>query len=134
MEKEKKRKGGAEKEHEKNRKKLHDIAAKCMNIQEVFAKVSSPVRSQTKSVNFAMHELDKDQSANFSIDTGLILGSQDSSSFKTIAPPSVLETTALPSVSITVAPTSVSKNYSTSICKYCCVGIRNLKPLLVCKT
>ena len=50
-----------------------------MNIQEVFAKVSSSIGSQTKSVNSAMHQLDKDQSANCSIRTGLILDSQDSS-------------------------------------------------------
>ena len=82
----KKRKGNAEKEREKKRKKLHDIAAsvKCMNIQEVFAKVSSSVGSQRKSVNSAMHELDKDQSANCSAHTELILDSQDFSSSKTI--------------------------------------------------
>ena len=60
-----------------------------MNIQEVFAKISSSVGSQTKSVNSVMHELDKDQSANCSVHTGLILNSQDSSSSKTIASPSV---------------------------------------------
>ena len=59
-----------------------------MNIQEVFAKVSSSVGSQTKSVNSAMHELDNDQSANCSVPTGLTLDSQDSSSSKTITPPS----------------------------------------------
>ena len=48
MEKEKKRKDGAEKEREKKRKKPHGTAAKCMNIQKVFAKVSSSVGSQTK--------------------------------------------------------------------------------------
>ena len=57
MEKEKKkRKGGAEKEREKMRKKLDDIVAKCMNIQEVLAKVNSSVGSQTKSLNSAIHE------------------------------------------------------------------------------
>ena len=59
MKNEKKRKDGAEKEREKKRKKLHDIAAKCMNIQEVFEKVNFSVGSQTKSVNSAMHELDQ---------------------------------------------------------------------------
>ena len=68
---------------------LHDIAAKCMNIQEVFAKVSSSIESQTKSVNSATYELHNDQSANCSVHTGLILDTQNSSSFKTIAPPSV---------------------------------------------
>ena len=85
MEKQKKRKGGAEKKREKKTKKLHDIAAKCRNNQKVFGKVSSSVGSQTQSVNFAMHELDKDQSANCSVYTGLILDNQDSSSSKTIA-------------------------------------------------
>ena len=96
--KKKRRKGGAEKEHKKKSKKLHDITVKCMNIQEVFAKVSSSVGSQTKSVNSAMHKLDKDQSANCRVHTGLILDSQDSSSTKTIAPPSVSETMAPPSI------------------------------------
>ena len=58
-----------------------------MNIQEVFAKVSSVVGSQTKSVNSAMHQLDKHQSANCRVHTGLILNSQDSSNSKIIAPP-----------------------------------------------
>ena len=60
-----------------------------MNIQKVFAKASFSVESQTKSVNSAMHELDKDQSANCSLHTELILDSQDSSSSKIIVPPSV---------------------------------------------
>ena len=37
-----KRKGNAEKKREKKRKKMHDIAAKCMNIQELFA-MSAPL-------------------------------------------------------------------------------------------
>ena len=42
MEKEtKKRKGGAEKERERKKKKLKEIAAECMNIQEVFARAST---------------------------------------------------------------------------------------------
>ena len=104
MEKEKEKiKGAAEKEREKKRKKLHDIAAECMNIQKVFAKESSSVGNQTNSVNSALHELDKDQSANYSVHTRLILNSQESSSSKTIAPSSVSETTARPSVSVTTA-------------------------------
>ena len=80
-----------------------------MNIQELFVKVSSSVRSQTKPVNSGMHELDKEQSSNCNVHTGLILDSQDSSCSKTIAVPSVSETTAPPSVSETTAPPSVSK-------------------------
>ena len=55
-----------------------------------------------------MHKLDKDQSANCSVRAGLILDSQNSSSSKTIAPPSVSETTAPPSISVSSAPPSVS--------------------------
>ena len=48
MEKEtKKRKGGAEKEREKKKKKLKEIAAKCINIQEAFARASTSTESQT---------------------------------------------------------------------------------------
>ena len=107
MEKEKKkRKGGAEKEREKKRRKLHDIATKRINIQEVFAKVSSSLGSQMKSVNSAMHELDKNQSANCSVHNALILDSQDSFNSKIITPPSVSATIAPPSVSKTFAPQS----------------------------
>ena len=59
-----------------------------MNTQEVFTKVSSSVGSRTKSLNSAMHELDKDQSVNCSVHTGLMLDSQDFSSSKSIALPS----------------------------------------------
>ena len=75
----------------------------------MFVKVRSSVGSQTKSVNYAMHELDKEQSANCYVHAGLIrvLDSQDSSSSKSIALPSVSETTAPPSVSVNSAPPSV---------------------------
>ena len=107
MEKErKKRKGVAEKEREKKRKELHGMAAKCMNIQEVFAKVNSSAGSQTKSVNLSMHKLDKDQSANCNVHTGLISDSHHSSRSKTVVPPSIPETTAPPSLSKTIAPPS----------------------------
>ena len=54
MEKEtKKRKGGAEKERERKKKKLKEIAAKCMNIQEAFARASTLRKSQT-TVNPAL--------------------------------------------------------------------------------
>ena len=44
MEKEKKkRKGGAGKDERKEEETAYDIVAKCMNIQEVFAKVSSSI-------------------------------------------------------------------------------------------
>ena len=89
-----------------------------MNIQEVYAKVSSSVGSQTKSVNFAMHKLDKDQSANCSVHTRLILDSQDSSSSKTIASPLVLETTFSPSILKTTAPPSVSKTIDPPSSQY----------------
>ena len=82
-----------------------------MNIQKVFAKVNSSAGSQTELVNFAMHELDKDQSGNCNIHTGLILDSQDSSSSKIITLPSVSETTAPPSVSVTITPVISFKNY-----------------------
>ena len=51
-----------------------------------------------RPVNSTMHELYKDQPANCSVHTGPILESQDSSSSKTIAPPSVSETIAPPSI------------------------------------
>ena len=54
-------------------------------------------RKSNEVVNSAMHELDKDQSSNCSVHTGLILDSQDFSTSKTIAPPSISETTAPPS-------------------------------------
>ena len=57
-------------------------------------------KSNEVNTHFAKYELDKDQFANYSVHTGLILDSQDSSSFKTIAPLSVLETTAPSSVSV----------------------------------
>ena len=51
MEKEtKKRKGGAEKERgssERKKKKLKENAAKCMNIQETFARSSASTETQT---------------------------------------------------------------------------------------
>ena len=48
MEKEtKKRKGGAEKERERKKKKLKEIAAKCMNIQDAFARANTSTESQT---------------------------------------------------------------------------------------
>ena len=53
-----------------------------------------------RPVNSTMHELYKDQPANCSVHTGPILESQDSSSSKTIAPPSVSETTGPISVSV----------------------------------
>ena len=91
-------------------------------------KVSSSVGSQTKSVNSAMHELDKDKSENCSVHTGLTLDSQYSSSSKTIAPPSVSVSRLLPTISIGYYCPAISiKNYcpafkSTSISKYRCVG------------
>ena len=55
MEKEtKKRKGGAEKEHEKKKNKLKEIAAKCINIQGAFARASTSTESQ-KTVNPACY-------------------------------------------------------------------------------
>ena len=60
-----------------------------------------------------MRELDKNQSANCIVHTGLILDSQDSSSSKTIAPPTVSETTAPASVSVSIAPPS-SQNQSVN--------------------
>ena len=51
-----------------------------------------------------MYELDKKQSANCNVHTGL--DSQDSSSSKTIAPSSVLVSSAPPSISVTIAPPS----------------------------
>ena len=68
-----------------------------------------------------MRELDKNQSANCIVHTGLILDSQDSSSSKTIAPPTVSETTAPASVSISIAPPS-SQNQSVNTE----IDIRNL--------
>ena len=68
-----------------------------MHEYSVFPKMSSSIGSQTKSVNSAMHQLDKDQSACCSVHTELILDSQDSSSSKTIAPPSIFETIVPPS-------------------------------------
>ena len=54
MEKETKRqKGGAEKERERKKKKLKEIAAKHMNIQEAFARASTLTESQT-TVNPAL--------------------------------------------------------------------------------
>ena len=52
MEKEtKKRKDGAEKESEKKKKKLKEIAAKCVNIQEAFARSSSSTAFLCESNN-----------------------------------------------------------------------------------
>ena len=90
----------------KRGRNCHDIAAECMNIQKVFAKVSSSIGNQMKSVNSAMHELDKAQSAKCSVYAALILDSQDSSSSKIIALPSLSVTIAPPSVSKTIAPPS----------------------------
>ena len=54
MEKEtKKRKGRAEKERERKKKKLKEIAAKCINIQDAFARASTSKESQT-TVNPAL--------------------------------------------------------------------------------
>ena len=54
MEKEtKKWKDGAEKEHEKKRKKFKEIAAKCVNIQKAFTRASTSTESQT-TVNPAL--------------------------------------------------------------------------------
>ena len=88
----------------------------------MFAKASSSVESQTKSVNFTMYDLVKDQSANCSVHTGQISDSQDSSSSKTIAPPSVSVTvsTVPPSASKTIAPRSsqhLSVNTAASVSK-----------------
>ena len=61
MEKEtKKRKGGAERERERKKKKLKEIAAKCMNIQQAFARASASTESQT-TVNPALLLEDRDQ-------------------------------------------------------------------------
>ena len=67
MEKEtKKRKGGGEKERERKKKKLKEIAAKCMNIQEVFARASTSMESQT-TVNPALllEHQDQHQSVSY---------------------------------------------------------------------
>ena len=68
MEKEtKKRKGGAEKKRERKKKKLKEIAAKCMNIQEAFARASTSTESQT-TVNPSLlleHQLDQHQSVKY---------------------------------------------------------------------
>ena len=123
---------------------MHDIACKCMNIQKLFVKVSSSVGNQTKSVNYAMCELDKEQSANCNVHTGLILDSQDFFSSKTIAPPYIRNYFPVINISNYCPAINIS-NYcpAISIKNYCptikstsirCVGIRNLKPLLVCKT
>ena len=67
MEKEtKKRKGGAEKERERRKKKLKEIAAKCMNIQEAFARTSTSMESQT-TVNptLLLEHQDQHQSVSY---------------------------------------------------------------------
>ena len=67
MEKEtKKRKGGAEKERERKKKKLKEIAAKCMNIQDVFARTSISTESQT-TVNptLLLEHQDQHQSVSY---------------------------------------------------------------------
>ena len=67
MEKEtKKRKGGAEKERQNKKKKLNEIAAKCMNIEEAFARASISAESQT-TVNPALllEHQDQHQSASY---------------------------------------------------------------------
>ena len=67
MEKEtKKQKGGAEKERERKKKKLKEIAAKCMNIQEAFARASTSTESQT-TVNSALllEHQDQHQSVSY---------------------------------------------------------------------
>ena len=61
-----------------------------------------------------MHELHKDQSANYSVHTELILDSQDSSSSKTIGLPSVSETSTPPSVSISAASYMCRTRYSST--------------------
>ena len=72
----------------------------------MFPKVSSSIRSRTKSESSATYELDKNQSGNCSVYTRLILDSQDSSSSKIITPPSVSLTIAPPLVSKTIDPPS----------------------------
>ena len=67
MEKEtKKRKDRAEKECERKKKKLKEIAAKCMNIQEAFARASTSTESQT-TVNPALlfERQDQHQSVSY---------------------------------------------------------------------
>ena len=54
-----------------------------------------------------MHELDKNQSANCGVHTGLILDNQDSSSSKAIAVPSISDTTSPPLVSVSTASPSM---------------------------
>ena len=61
----KKRKGGAEKEHERKKKKLKEIATKCMNIQEAFARASTSTESQT-TVNLALLLEHQDQHQSIS--------------------------------------------------------------------
>ena len=56
----KKRKDGAEKERQKKKKKLKEIAAKCMNIQEAFARACASTESQT-TVNSPLLLKHKDQ-------------------------------------------------------------------------
>ena len=43
----KKRKDGAEKDRERKKKKLKEIVAKCMNIQEAFARASTSTETHT---------------------------------------------------------------------------------------
>ena len=67
MEKErKKRQGGAEKERERKEKKSKEITAKCMNIQEAFARASNSTETQ-KAVNPALllEHQDKHQSVDY---------------------------------------------------------------------
>ena len=67
MEKEtKKPKGGAEKERERKKKKLIEIAAKFMNIQDAFARASTSTESQT-TINPALllEHQDQHQSVSY---------------------------------------------------------------------
>ena len=69
MEKEtKKRKGGAEKERARKKKKLKKIAAKCtsMNVQEAFARASTSTESQTTvNPDLLLQHQDQHQSVSY---------------------------------------------------------------------
>ena len=80
----------------------------------IVCNVSSSVGSQTKSVNSGIHELDKEQSSNCNVHTGLKIDSQDYFSSKTIAPPLVSVSSSPPSTSVTIAPPSISVTITPS--------------------
>ena len=64
MEKEtKKRKGRAEKERKRKKKKLKEIAAKCVNIQEAFARAS--ISTETVNTALLLEHQDQHQSASY---------------------------------------------------------------------